>query len=43
MQTALLASVAVLSPTVALYHRLIARDLGTGDPIPSLSGLIRIE
>ena len=35
IQAALLASAAVLSPTVALYHRLIARDRESVEPVPT--------
>jgi MFS family permease len=40
---ALLASAVVLSPTVALYHRLSVRDRGTANPIPEVARLIRVE
>jgi MFS family permease len=43
IQAALLASAVVLSPTIALYQRLIVRDRTTADPIPNAARLIRIE
>jgi hypothetical protein len=40
---ALLASAVVLSPTVALYHRLLVCDREAADPIPEVAKLIRVE
>ncbi|MGH2530993.1 MAG: hypothetical protein ACRDJW_01690 [Thermomicrobiales bacterium] len=34
---ALIGSAYLLSPTIALYHRLIVRDRGTAEPIPTLA------
>jgi predicted MFS family arabinose efflux permease len=40
---ALLASAVVLSPTVALYHRLFVRDREAATPMPEVARLIRSE
>jgi MFS family permease len=40
---ALLASAVVLSPTVALYHRLFVRDREAAAPMPEVAKLIRVE
>jgi len=37
IRAALLGSAVVLAPTVALYRRLIVRDRGTAEPVPSLA------
>ena len=37
IQAALLGSAMVLSPTIALYRRLIARDRGTAAPVPTVA------
>ena len=43
IKAAILASAAILAPTIALYHHLIARERGTTETLFSLPELIRTE